>query len=81
MARRSVSDLATPPPACGIEMLVWHPTASTLIKTDKEGALSMFFALKGHLWDLESQMPHFQTLCLVCLKGLIHFKSAQGSES
>lgn len=75
MAGKSVFDLVTPPPACGMEMLGWHPSCSILIKTDKEGTLSVFFALKGSLWDLGSQMPHSQMHCLVCLK------SGQGSES
>lgn len=67
MAGKLVFDLATPPPVCGTEMFEWHPTSSILIKTDKEGVLFVFFALEGNLWDLGSQMPHFQTHCLVCL--------------
>lgn len=59
MAKGSVFDLVTPPPVCGMEMLGWHPTYSALSETDEEGALSVVFALKGHLWVLVSQIPHF----------------------
>lgn len=52
MAGKSAFDLVTLPPVCGTE-----------IKTDKEGALSLLFALQGHLWDLGLQTPRFQMVC------------------
>lgn len=67
MAGKSAFDLVTPHPVCGTEK--WHPTSSTVIKTDKEGTLSLLFALQGHLWDLGSQTPRFQMVCFGMSQG------------